>query len=204
LVGKPRTFDLDDILKLFPVEERLYRHRCVEAWSMAVPWTGFALADLIRKLEPAREAKFVRFITARRPDQMPGITRYTWYPWPYYEALRMDEAMNPLTFVVTGMYGKLLPKQNGAPVRLATPWKYGFKSIKSIECIEFVAARPETFWNKLQPAEFGFYSNVNPRKPHPRWSQATEKVIPQMERVETLPFNGYGKWVAGMYTGKED
>jgi len=204
LVAKPQTLDLDDLLKTFPLEERLYRHRCVEAWSMAVPWTGFPLAELIKKLQPKPEAKFVRFITAKRPDQMPGINRYNWYPWPYFEALRMDEAMNPLAFVVTGMYGKPVPKQNGAPIRIASPWKYGYKSPKSIERIEFVAEQPETFWHKLQPIEYGFYSNVNPNKPHPRWSQATEKVIPKMERRPTLAYNGYEKWVASMYTGKED
>jgi sulfoxide reductase catalytic subunit YedY len=204
LCNKPQTLDLDKLLKTMPIEERLYRHRCVEAWSMAVPWTGFPLAELIKKLEPKPEAKFVRFVTVNRPDQMPGIKKYNWYPWPYFEALRMDEAMNPLAFVVTGMYGKALPKQNGAPVRIATPWKYGYKSPKSIVKIEFVAKQPATFWNQLQASEYGFYSNVNPKKPHPRWSQATEKVIPNMERRPTLPYNGYEKWVAAMYKGNED
>lgn len=204
LVTKPLTLDVDQMVKTFPLEERVYRHRCVEAWSMVVPWSGFPLAELIKRVEPKPEAKFVRFVTAKRPDQMPGINRYNWYPWPYFEGLRMDEAMNPLCMVVTGLYGKPLPKQNGAPVRIVTPWKYGYKSPKSIERIEFVAKRPATFWNQLQPSEYGFYSNVNPGKPHPRWSQATEKVIPNMERRATELYNGYGKWVAAMYTGKED
>jgi sulfoxide reductase catalytic subunit YedY len=204
LVAKPLTLDVDDMAKTFPVEERVYRHRCVEAWSMVVPWSGFPLAEVIKRAQPKPEAMFVRFVTAKRPDQMPGINRYNWYPWPYFEALRMDEAMNPLCMVVTGLYGKPLPKQNGAPVRIVTPWKYGYKSPKSIERIEFVARKPATFWNQLQPAEYGFYSNVNPGKPHPRWSQATEKVLPNMERRATELYNGYGKWVAAMYTGKED
>ena len=204
LVAKPQTFDVDEMEKTFPLEERLYRHRCVEAWSMAVPWTGFPLSELIKRVQPKPEAKFIRFFTAKRPDQMPGIARYPWYPFPYFEALRMDEAMHPLAMIVTGLYGKPLPKQNGAPLRIVTPWKYGYKSPKSIERIEFVALQPETFWNKLQPKEYGFYSNVNPKKPHPRWSQATEKVIPTMERRPTLPYNGYGDYVAPMYNGSED
>jgi sulfoxide reductase catalytic subunit YedY len=204
LVAKPQTFDVDEMEKTFPLEERLYRHRCVEAWSMAVPWTGFPLSELIKRVQPKPEAKFIRFFTAKRPDQMPGIARYPWYPFPYFEALRMDEAMHPLAMIVTGLYGKPLPKQNGAPLRIVTPWKYGYKSPKSIERIEFVASQPETFWNKLQPKEYGFYSNVNPKKPHPRWSQATEKVIPTMERRPTLPYNGYGDYVAPMYNGSED
>ena len=203
LAGKSQTLDVDDILRKFPQEERLYRHRCVEAWSMAVPWTGFPLSELIKSVQPKASAKFVRFVTANRPAQMPGITRYNWYPWPYHEGLRMDEAMNPLCVVVTGMYGKPLPKQNGAPIRIVVPWKYGYKSPKSIERIEFVDRQPETLWNQQQPKEFGFYSNVNPGKPHPRWSQATEKLIPDMERRPTLLYNGYEKWVAGMYTGAE-
>jgi sulfoxide reductase catalytic subunit YedY len=203
LVNKPRTLDLDDLLKQFPLEERLYRHRCVEAWSMSVPWTGFPLGDLIKFLGPKPEAKFVRFVTVKRPAEMPGIKKYGWWPWPYFEGLRMDEAMNPLAFVVTGMYGKPVPNQNGAPIRIACPWKYGYKSPKSIERIEFVAKEPPTFWNKLTPDEYGFYSNVNPRKPHPRWSQATEKVLPNMERRPTLLYNGYEKYVAGLYNGKE-
>ena len=203
LVSKPKTFDLDDLERTMPLEERLYRHRCVEAWSMAVPWVGFPLAALIKTVEPKPEAKFVRFVSVKRAKEMPGIAAQPWYPFPYFEALRMDEAMNPLAMVVTGMYGKPLPKQNGAPVRIVTPWKYGYKSPKSIVSIEFVAKQPATFWNQLQPAEYGFYSNVNPGKHHPRWSQAVEKVIPRMERRPTLMYNGYEKYVASLYTGKE-
>lgn len=203
LVNNPQTLDLDQLEKTMPLEERLYRFRCVEAWSMAVPWTGFPFAELIKKLDPKPTAKFIRMVTVYRPDQMPGIRMANWYPWPYFEGLRLDEAVNPLAMLVTGLYGKHLPTQNGAPIRVITPWKYGYKSIKSIVTMEFVAKQPRTFWNDSQPAEYGFYSNVNPKKPHPRWSQATEKVIPTMERVPTLPYNGYEEFVAGMYTGKE-
>ena len=203
LVHKPKTFDVDEIVRTMPLEERLYRHRCVEAWAMAVPWTGFPFSELIKRVDPKPEAKFVRFISVHRPQQMPGQVRYNWYPWPYFEALRMDEAMNPLTLMVTGLYGKPLPKQNGAPIRIVTPWKYGYKSPKSIVRIEFVAQRPRTFWNDVAPSEFGFFSNVNPHKPHPRWSQATEKLIPTMERRATQLYNGYEKYVAGMYDGRE-
>jgi len=202
-VNKPRKIDLDELLRTMPFEERLYRFRCVEAWSMAVPWTGFPFAELVKLVEPKPDAKYVRFVTAHRPQQMPGIIKANWYPWPYYEGLRMDEAMNPLTLLVTGLYGKPLPKQNGAPIRIITPWKYGYKSIKSIVKIEFVGKQPNTFWNDLQPAEYGFYSNVNPKKPHPRWTQAVEKVIPTMMQRPTLPYNGYEKWVASLYNGKE-
>jgi len=203
LVKESRTLDLDSILKKFPLEERLYRFRCVEAWAMQVPWTGFPLAELVKFLEPKPEAKFIRFETVNRPDQMPGMREASWYPWPYFEGLRIDEAMNPLTLVVTGMYGKPLPKQNGAPIRIVTPWKYGYKSPKSIVKIEFISKQPKTFWNELQSSEYGFYSNVNPSKPHPRWSQATEKVLPNMARRRTLMYNGYEKWVSGLYDGKE-
>lgn len=203
LVKKPMTVDVDDLIKTMPLEERLYRHRCVERWSMAIPWTGFPLSELIKKVEPKEEAKFVRFVTADRPKEMPGLTAAPWYPWPYQEGLRMDEAMNPLALVVTGMYGKPLYKQNGAPIRMIVPWKYGYKSGKSIVKIEFVKKQPATLWNTLQPNEYGFYSNVNPNKPHPRWSQAIEQFIPTMERKQTLLYNGYEKWVAGLYNGKE-
>ncbi|MBK9170072.1 MAG: protein-methionine-sulfoxide reductase catalytic subunit MsrP [Bryobacterales bacterium] len=203
LVAKPQTFDLDALLKKMPIEERLYRFRCVEAWSMAVPWTGFQFNELMKLVEPKPEAKFVRFVTASRPDEMPGMREAHWYPWPYFEGLRVDEAANELTLLTTGLYGKPLPKQNGAPVRMVVPWKYGYKSIKSIVKIEFVARQPQTFWNKQQPAEYGFYSNVNPKKPHPRWSQAVEKVIPTMERRPTLPYNGYEEFVASLYNGRE-
>lgn len=203
LADKPGTWDMDKILNTFPLEERLYRFRCVERWAMAVPWTGFPLASLIKAVDPKSTAKFVRFETVNRPDQMPGM-REAPYPYPYFEGLRMDEAMHPLTMVVTGLYGKKLPKQNGAPIRIIVPWKYGYKSIKSIVKIDLVAKQPGTFWNKINSSEYGFYSNINPKKPHPRWSQAIEQVIPNMDRRPTLIYNGYGDWVAGLYNGKED
>lgn len=203
LAEKPGTWDMDKILNTFPLEERLYRFRCVESWAMAVPWTGFPLASLLKAVDPKSTAKFVRFETVNRPDQMPGM-REAPYPYPYFEGLRMDEAMHPLTMVVTGLYGKKLPKQNGAPIRIIVPWKYGYKSIKSIVKIDLVAKQPGTFWNKINSSEYGFYSNINPKKPHPRWSQAIEQVIPNMDRRPTLIYNGYGDWVAGLYNGKED
>ncbi len=203
LVAKPQVLDLEELLRRMPLEERLYRFRCVEAWSMAVPWTGFPFASLIREVEPKPEARYVRFVTANRPKEMPGMSQAPWYPWPYFEGLRLDEALNPLTLVATGLYGKPLPKQNGAPVRLVVPWKYGFKSIKSVVRIEFVAKRPPTFWSRVAPQEYGFYSNVNPERPHPRWSQAFERVIPTMERRPTLMYNGYEKWVRHLYRGDE-
>jgi methionine sulfoxide reductase catalytic subunit len=203
LVNKPKTYDVDDIVQTFPLEERLYRHRCVEAWSMAVPWTGFPFSKLIEQVEPKPSAKFVRFISVFRPKEMPGQVAYRNYQWPYFEGLRMDEAMNPLCIVCTGLYGKPLPKQNGAPIRMVLPWKYGYKSAKSIVKIEFIEKQPDTFWYHTNPGEYGFYSNVNPKKPHPRWSQATEKVLPDMGRRETLLYNGYEKWVGGLYNGKE-
>ena len=203
LCAKPKIWTIEEIEKQMPVEERLYRHRCVEAWAMAVPWLGFPLAELLKRAEPASNAKFVRFISVHRPDEMPGIRYSGNYSWPYYEALRLNEAMNPLAFLVTGIYGKPLPNQNGAPIRLVTPWKYGFKSIKAIVKIEFVDKQPATFWNTAVPKEYGFYANVNPKLPHPRWSQAVEQLIPNMERVSTQPYNGYAKWVAHMYTGSE-
>jgi sulfoxide reductase catalytic subunit YedY len=203
LVNKPMTFELDDLVRTMPLEERLYRHRCVERWSMAIPWTGFPLSELIKKVDPKPEAKFVRFVTAERPKEMPGLSAAPWYPWPYQEGLRMDEAMNPLALLTTGMYGKPLYKQNGAPIRMIVPWKYGYKSIKSIVKIEFVKKQPSTLWNTLQPGEYGFYSNVNPNKPHPRWSQQLEQFIPTMERKKTLLYNGYEQWVAKLYDGKE-
>ncbi len=202
LVNKPRKYDLDDLLRRMPFEERLYRFRCVERWAMAVPWTGFPISALIKEVEPKPEAKYLRFLTVSRPDQMPGM-RMAPYPWPYFEGLRLDEAMNPLALFVTGVYGKPLPAQNGGPFRVITPWKYGYKSPKSIVKIEFTKNEPPTFWNALQSSEYGFYSNVDPGKPHPRWSQAVEQLIPTGERRKTLLYNGYEKYVAGLYNGKE-
>jgi methionine sulfoxide reductase catalytic subunit len=201
--AKPRTWSIEELETKMPIEERLYRHRCVEAWAMAVPWMGFGLAELLKQVEPTAKAKYVRFISVNRPEQMPGIRYSGNYPWPYYEGLRLDEAMNPLAFMVTGIYGKPLPNQNGAPLRVALPWKYGFKSAKAIVRIELVSRKPDTFWNVAVPNEYGFFANVNPKKPHPRWSQAVEQLIPNMERVATQPYNGYGKWVAGLYNGTE-
>lgn len=203
LVNKPQTLDVDKLLATMPLEERLYRFRCVEAWSMTVPWTGFPMSALIKLVEPKPEAKYIRFVSAVRPDQMPGVRAFRNYKFPYYEALRIDEAMNPLALFATGLYGKPMPKQNGAPIRAVLPWKYGYKGAKSIEKIEFVAKQPATFWADLQSSEYGFYSNVDPRKPHPRWSQASERVIPQGKRVPTQLYNGYEKWVSGLYNGKE-
>lgn len=203
LVNKPQTFDLDKLTASMPTEQRIYRFRCVEAWGMSVPWDGFPMSALIKLVEPKPEAKFIKFWSAVRPKEMPGVGRFTGYHFPYYEGLRMDEAMNPLAFFATGMYGKTMPKQNGAPIRAVLPWKYGFKGAKSIERIEFVTKEPPTFWNDLNSGEYGFYSNVNPHKPHPRWSQATEKILPNMRREPTLMYNGYEKWVSGLYNGKE-
>jgi methionine sulfoxide reductase catalytic subunit len=200
--AKPVSLDLDDILRTYQTEERVYRFRCVERWAMVVPWTGFPLSELIKKMG-GEGSKFVRFVTVNRPDQLPGMKEAPFYPWPYNEGLRMDEAMHPLTMVVTGMYGKPLPKQNGGPIRIITPWKYGYKSPKSIQTIEFTNSQPKTLWNDVAANEYGFYSNVNPTKPHPRWSQALEELIPDGTRQRTLNYNGYEKLVAGMYNGKE-
>ena len=199
LVEKPMTLDAMELVEMFGLEERVYRFRCVEAWAMVVPWTGFQFSKLIEKVAPKPEAKFIRFETFNRPDQAPGIAKTPKYPWPYHEGLRLDEAMNPLTMLATGIYGKPLPKQHGAPIRLVTPWKYGYKSIKSIVKIEFVDKQPTTFWETRAPDEYPFWSNVNPKVPHPRWSQATERVIDTGDRVKTQPFNGYADSVAKMY-----
>jgi methionine sulfoxide reductase catalytic subunit len=199
LVSKPQTIDLDDVLKRMPIQERLYRFRCVEAWSMVVPWVGFPMKALMDLVQPTADAKFVRFVTANRPEQMPGMREAAWYPWPYFEALTMAEAANDLTLLAVGLFGRPMPNQNGAPIRLVVPWKYGYKSIKSIVRIEFVADQPKTFWNELQPAEYGFVSNVDPAVPHPRWSQATERDIETGERIKTLAYNGYGELVASLY-----
>ncbi len=202
LVNKPKTYGIEDLLKKFTQEERIYRLRCVEAWSMVIPWTGFTLASLLKEVEPTSDAKFVRFETIYRPDEMPG-QKSGFYPWPYQEGLRLDEAMNDLTLLATGLYGEPMPNPNGAPIRLVVPWKYGFKSIKSIIKIELVAEQPSTFWNDLAANEYGFYSNVNPARSHPRWSQTTERRIGEFSRRATLPFNGYGEQVAHLYDGMD-
>jgi sulfoxide reductase catalytic subunit YedY len=199
LVDKPLTIDAWDLMAEMPQEERVYRFRCVEAWAMIVPWTGFPFSKLIEKVSPKSEAKFVRMETFNRRDWAPGMAELPRYPWPYFEGLRMDEALHPLTMVVTGIYGKPLPKQHGAPIRLVVPWKYGYKSIKSIVKIEFIATQPKTFWETLAPDEYPFESNVNPAVPHPRWSQATERMIDTNDRVRTLPYNGYADQVAKLY-----
>jgi len=199
LVANPGTFSVDELIRTMPMEERLYRLRCVEAWSIAVPWTGFPLAALLKKVAPLNNARFVRFMSFNDPNQAPGIREQPWYPWPYYEGLRLDEAMNELTMIVTGAYGHALPKQNGAPARLIVPWKYGYKSAKSIVRIELVDRQPHTFWNDEEPAEYSFESNVNPRVPHPRWSQANERILGTDEKRKTMLYNGYGQFVAGLY-----
>ena len=199
LVDKPMIIDAQELADGMTLEERVYRFRCVEAWAMIVPWTGFPFTKLIEKVSPKASAKFVRFETFNRPEQAPGMTRHSDYPWPYFEGLRMAEAMHPLTFVATGIYGKPLPKQHGAPIRMVVPWKYGYKSIKSIVKIEFVSQQPTTFWETLAPEEYPFESNVNPAVPHPRWSQATEQMIDTGDRVRTKPYNGYGDLVAKLY-----
>ncbi|HTW26424.1 MAG TPA: protein-methionine-sulfoxide reductase catalytic subunit MsrP [Acetobacteraceae bacterium] len=201
LVEKPRSIGLDDLVRQMHVEERVYRHRCVEAWSMVVPWTGFTLKEFVAFARPLGSAKYVRFQTIEDDSVMPGLSQ-PFYPWPYIEALTMQEAMNELPFMVTGMYGKKLPPQNGGPLRVHIPWKYGFKSGKALVRISFVEKRPDTFWATLGPSEYGFWANVNPAVPHPRWSQATERVLGTNERVPTVIWNGYGTWVAAMYADK--
>ena len=201
-VGKPGEYAFDDLVRPHPAVERVYRHRCVEAWSMVVPWMGFPLRDLIWRLEPTSRAKYVEFTTLNDPAQMPGQRRAI-LPWPYVEGLRMDEAMHPLTILVTGLYGKPLPNQNGAPLRLIVPWKYGFKGGKSIVRIRFIESRPQTTWNVAAPDEYGFFANVNPEVDHPRWSQARERRIGELFRRKTLPFNGYADQVASLYAGMD-
>lgn len=201
-VAKPRQIDIDSLMKLAPLEERVYRHRCVEGWSIVVPWIGFPLNALIQQAQPTSKAKFVRFETVYRPKEMPGQSRAV-LDWPYVEGLRLDEAMNPLALLAVGLYGETLPNQNGAPIRLVVPWKYGFKSIKSIVKIRFVKDQPQTTWNKSAPNEYGFYSNVNPNVDHPRWSQAKERRLGEFFKRPTLMFNGYGDQVAGMYNGMD-
>ncbi|MDN2579299.1 protein-methionine-sulfoxide reductase catalytic subunit MsrP [Aquibium sp. ELW1220] len=202
LVESEREIGIDELIRAMSLEERLYRHRCVEAWSMTVPWTGFPLARLIDYAAPLSSAKYLRLETFMDPEAASG-QRQVWYPWPYVEGLTMAEARNELAFMVTGVYGKPLENQFGAPLRLALPWKYGFKSIKSIVRISFVDERPMGFWEQIAPSEYGFWANVNPQVPHPRWSQAQERVLHTGESVPTLLFNGYGEQVAGLYAGLE-
>ena len=197
-VEKPMKIDIDALLKKMPLEERVYAHRCVEAWSMVVPWSGFPLKALIDLARPLGSAKYLTMQTFKNPKVAPG-QRQIWYPWPYTEGLTMFEAVNELSFMVTGLYGKPLPKQNGAPLRLAVPWKYGFKHVKSIVRFHFSDKRPVSFWEKLQGREYGFWANVNPEVPHPRWSQASERDIGTGKRIPTEPWNGYGEYVAAMY-----
>jgi len=199
-VEKPFTIAIDDLIAKMPLEERLYRHRCVEAWAMAVPWTGFAMKALVELAKPLSKATFVEMQTFMKPD-VAGGQRQPWYPWPYTEGLTMAEATNPLAFLVTGVYGKPLPKQMGAPLRLAVPWKYGFKSIKAIVRFRFQSSLPKTYWQTVGPTEYGFWANVNPKISHPRWSQASERLIGTDARVPTQLFNGYGEQVAAIYKG---
>lgn len=203
MVAKPRKIGFEDIMKQMPLEERVYRHRCVETWAMTVPWVGFPLSKLLALAEPAAGAKYVEFTTLADPKTMPGLGQ-RFYPWPYTEGLTMQEAANELTFISVGMYGKTLPPQNGAPLRLTLPWKYGFKSAKSIVKITFTDKRPVSFWEALQDSEYGFWANVNPAVPHPRWSQATETLLGNDDRVPTQIWNGYGEFVAAMYADKKN
>ena len=206
LVQKPQVFDFDSLIKLSALEERIYRMRCVEGWSMVIPWNGFSLSNLLNKVEPLASAKYVEFVTLADPKQMPGLSS-TVIAWPYLEGLRLDEAMNPLTLLTFGMYGEVLPNQNGAPVRIVVPWKYGFKSAKSIVKIRLTDKEPVTSWHRTAPMEYGFYSNVNPNVSHPRWSQSTERRIDGRNvfssKIKTEIFNGYGEHVAGLYVGMD-
>ncbi|MBC8069935.1 MAG: protein-methionine-sulfoxide reductase catalytic subunit MsrP [Deltaproteobacteria bacterium] len=202
MVHRPRTFDIDDLRRISPPEERIYRMRCVEGWSMVIPWAGFSLARLLEQVEPMGSAGYVSFTSLLDPTRMPGQSGNA-LPWPYVEGLRMDEAMHPLTLLATGLYAGELPAQNGAPVRLVVPWKYGFKGIKSIVKIDIVSEPPPTTWNMQAPSEYGFFANVNPEVPHPRWSQASEQRIGDSGRRPTLMFNGYAEQVAGLYTGMD-
>jgi len=207
LCAKPKTFDVDELLRAFGLEERVYALRCVEAWSMIIPWIGFPLGALLKRVEPASQAKYVAFTTLMDPEQFPaqkkGFFNLGGLDWPYTEGLRLDEAMHPLTLLTVGMYGQVLPNQNGAPIRVVIPWKYGFKSAKSIVRISLVADQPKTAWNTAASQEYGFYSNVNPEVSHPRWSQATERRIGEFRRRPTLMFNGYGDQVASLYSGMD-
>jgi sulfoxide reductase catalytic subunit YedY len=200
MVEKELTFEAEELIRRMPLEERLYRHRCVEAWSMAVPWTGFPLRALVDLARPLGSARYLRMETFSRPDEAPGQRQF-WYPWPYVEGLTMAEATNELALIGTGVYGKPLPRQNGAPLRLVTPWKYGFKSVKSIVRFTFTDQRPVSFWETIQASEYGFWANVNPEVPHPRWSQASERPLGGQGSVPSLLYNGYGEQVAGLYAG---
>lgn len=201
-VKKPKTFAIEDILKWAPLEERIYRMRCVEGWSAVIPWVGFPLAELIKRAEPTANAKYIEFWSLADPEQMPYV-RLPLLDWPYVEALRLDEAMHPLSLLAVGLYGEVMPKQNGAPIRLVVPWKYGFKSAKSIVKVRFVEKQPNTAWMKAAPSEYGFYSNVNPEVAHPRWSQSHERRLGEFLKRKTLPFNGYAEQVAGLYSGMD-
>ena len=202
LVAKAKTFGIDDILRLAPLEERIYRLRCVEGWSMVIPWVGFPLSALLNQVAPLGGAKYVEFVSAVQTENMPGVRRGL-LDWPYLEGLRLDEAMHPLTLLAVGLYGEVLPKQNGAPVRLVVPWKYGFKSAKSLVGVRLVEREPRTSWMRAVPSEYGFYSNVNPEVDHPRWSQASERRIGEFFKRKTQPFNGYADQVAGLYAGMD-
>ncbi|MBI4735369.1 MAG: protein-methionine-sulfoxide reductase catalytic subunit MsrP [candidate division NC10 bacterium] len=206
-VAKPKTYDVNDLLRLSPLEERVYALRCVEGWSMVIPWIGFPLASLLKRVEPTGQAKFVEFTTLLDPEQFPaqrkGLLNFSSLDWPYVEGLRLDEAMHPLTLLTVGMYGQVLPNQNGAPIRVVVPWKYGFKSAKSIVRIRLVSDQPKTAWEKAQPQEYGFYSNVNPMVDHPRWSQASERRIGEFLRRKTPMFNGYADQVGSLYAGMD-
>jgi sulfoxide reductase catalytic subunit YedY len=200
--AKPKRWSLDELMKLAPIEERIYRMRCVEGWSMVIPWNGVSLSELLKRAEPTSKAKYVEFTTLNDPAQMPGL-RSSVLDWPYTEGLRIDEAMHPLALLGLGLYGDVLPNQNGAPVRVVLPWKYGFKSAKSIVRIRFTEIEPKTAWNQAIPNEYGFYSNVNPAVDHPRWSQKRERRIGEFGKRDTLPFNGYADQVASLYAGMD-
>ncbi len=206
-VARPKRYDVEQLMRQFPLEERVYRLRCVEGWSMVIPWIGYPLASLIKRVEPTSKARFVEFTTLHDPVQFPGqrksLFNFSSLDWPYVEGLRLDEALHPLTLLTFGLYGQVLPNQDGAPVRIVVPWKYGFKSVKSIVRIRFVSEQPKTAWEKAAPREYGFYSNVNPSVDHPRWSQATERRIGEFRRRKTLMFNGYVDQVAALYAGMD-
>ncbi|HEV8439270.1 MAG TPA: protein-methionine-sulfoxide reductase catalytic subunit MsrP [Methylomirabilota bacterium] len=207
LCAKPKTYDIDEIIRMAPLEERIYALRCVEGWSMVIPWIGFPLSVLLKRVEPTGQAKYVAFTTLLDPEQFPaqkkGLFNFASLDWPYTEGLRLDEALHPLTLLTLGLYGQVLPNQNGAPIRVVMPWKYGFKSAKSIVRISLVDKEPKTAWNTAAPQEYGFYSNVNPNVDHPRWSQATERRIGEFRRRKTLMFNGYADQVASLYSGMD-